>query len=267
MSKLAILIMIIAAIGMIFGLSKQKAGQTWGKPLAIVCAIVALVVALAQIMTSGGGASAEGIRDRELKYANISAQYLGEYLAENHAGAKAVMIVEPSETEGLKKSEALSKGLEKGVGGAIEIVAIETPSIPADMRPATTPDGSPAPLPPREVWFTAQAFNQIVEKYEGKVDLVVTMMGLPGTQQLGRLNIWGMDDVKLAIGDGSVYELYRQIKNGKIVAAVSYNPDATYDEEMPPRDLEEAFNKRYLLVTPQNVEQLAGKYSGLFANR
>ena len=52
--KFSILIMIAAAIGMIHGLKKQKAGYRWGKPLAVGCACVALLFALVHISSSGG---------------------------------------------------------------------------------------------------------------------------------------------------------------------------------------------------------------------
>ncbi|MBT7188277.1 hypothetical protein HN911_13235 [Candidatus Bathyarchaeota archaeon] len=49
-----------------------------------------------------------------------------------------------------------------------------------------------------------------------------------------------------------------------IVAAVTYNPKAVYDPKPPPADLDAAFSKRYLLVTPDNVGQMAYQYGDLF---
>ena len=46
--------------------------------------------------------------------------------------------------------------------------------------------------------------------------------------------------------------------------AVTFNPKATYDNQKPPSDLDEAFAKRYLLVTPETVEQTAKEFPNLF---
>jgi len=68
----------------------------------------------------------------------------------------------------------------------------------------------------------------------------------------------------LALASGSVYELKKAIAGKAIVAAVTYNPKAVYDEKPPPADLDAAFDKRYLLVTPDNVLTVAGEYGDLF---
>ena len=57
MSKVLIVIMVASAAVMIFGLVKQKQGMAWGKPLATLAAVIALICALSHIVTSGGPSS------------------------------------------------------------------------------------------------------------------------------------------------------------------------------------------------------------------
>lgn len=269
MSKLAIVIMLIAAAGMIFGLSKQKAGAAWGKPLAVVCAIVALLCALGNIFTSGGPDVAQ-VRDREMAYQKIGAQKLGLFLAEKYSGAKAIIIVEPTLSAGAVKPSAVLDGLKAGFGTSITIVEEISPDIPESARNAFSEEmpmdeggEGGEMLPPLEFWFTAKIFDEMVKKNTDKCDLIVTTIGLP--MDLGAMKFWTMKKrPNLALASGSVYELKKAIAGEAIVAAVTYNPKAVYDEKNPPADLDAAFDKRYLLVTPENIASVAGQYGDLF---
>ena len=49
------------------------------------------------------------------------------------------------------------------------------------------------------------------------------------------------------------------------VAAVTYNPNAVYDNKPIPKDPKEAFDKRFLLVTPENFESIKSAHANLFA--
>jgi hypothetical protein len=119
-------------------------------------------------------------------------------------------------------------------------------------------------LPPLEYWYTASLVNKLLDKYDGKYDMIVTTIGLP--QDAKRLDIWkGDKKPKVALASGSVYELRGAIKSGAIVAAVTYNPQAEYDDKPVPKDLDEAFNKRFLLLTPENIDQIASKHPDIFA--
>ena len=274
MSPVAVAVMVVAAIGMFFGLSKQKAGVAWGKPVAVLCALVALGCAVSQIF-SGKGPSMMKIREREMAYQMIGAQKLGMYLAEKYAGSKAVIIVEPklggsADAEG---GNAQVAGLKEGLGGKVEVVAEISPEIPAsaknafsqEMAPMAEGEGGGAGemLPPLEFWFTAKLFDELVTKNKDKCDLIITTIGLP--MDLGAMKFWKMKErPKLALASGSVYELKAAIKSKMVVAAVTYNPKAVYDEKAPPSSLDAAFDKRFLLVTPEGVDTIAAEHKDLF---
>jgi len=275
MSPVAIGVMVVSAIGMFFGLSKQKAGVSWGKPVATVCAIVALGCAVSQIFSSKGPSMMK-IREREMAYQMIGAQKLGMYLAEKFSGSKAVIIVEPQlgAVDPDSAASAQVEGLKEGFGGSIEVVAEISPTIPDsaknafsnEMAPMAEGEGGPEGgemLPPLEFWFTGKLFDQLVTDNKDKCNLIITTIGLP--MDLGAMKFWKMKDrPKLALASGSVYELKAAIKQQMVVAAVTYNPKAVYDEKAPPSNLDAAFDKRFLLVTSENVDEVAGAHKDLF---
>jgi hypothetical protein len=96
MSAIIWAVMIIAGIGMLVGFSKQKAGVDWGQPVAVVCAIIALVCALAQVglRLKGPGGGTGGLK-REMAWVRVSGEKLGQYLAQKYPGAKASLSVTP----------------------------------------------------------------------------------------------------------------------------------------------------------------------------
>ena len=103
--------------------------------------------------------------------------------------------------------------------------------------------------------------DDILKGANADYDMVITCIGLPAG---GRARRKGK---KVAIAGGSVYEYGPAIQGKMIVAAVTYKPDAEYDDKSVPSNMEEAFNKRYLLVTPENLAEVATKYGELFKKR
>ena len=281
MSKVTILIMVIAAIGMIFGLSKQKAGMSWGKPLALICACIALICAVSHIFR-GAGAGTGAVVQREMAYQKVGVEKLGNYLAEKYPGGKAIILVEPAGDRNQARTQALLAGLRDGLGSGVTIVKEYQLTIPEEVRAAFTPGGGgpggpgpggpgggpgapggPQMMPPMEYWFTAEVFDNIVAEYKDQCNLVITTVGLP--RDLQAMNYWNLEGApKIAVASGSIYELKNVIQGGYVVAAVCYSPKAVYDEKPPPSNLDEAFDKRFLLVTPESVTSIASTHPDLF---
>jgi len=213
---------------------------------------------------------------REMAYQKVSAQKLAMYLAEKFPGSKALVLVQPGGGGAPERENALVSGLREGFGDKVTIVAELAPEIPeaakqafiAEMPPqepgAETPDSADV-IPPLEYWYSAAVFDKAVKDYEGKIDLVVTTIGLP--QDPGHMDFWGLDPrPKLAIVSGSIYRLKKAIQSQAIAAAVTYSPAAVYEDTSPPADVDKAFAKRFLLVTPENIGEIAAKHTDLFMN-
>ncbi|NLF16977.1 MAG: hypothetical protein GX595_06940 [Lentisphaerae bacterium] len=265
-----IVIMVVAVIGMFLGLSKQKAGAAWGKPLAVVSIIVAIVTALWSM--SGGGSSNEQVVDREIAFQKIGGKKLGLYLAEKHSGGKVLILTEPKLGAQAGKPNPLIEGLKEGLGTALTVVGEVSPEVPADKAKAFAaempmegaPDGAmPGEMmPPLEYWFSAKIFDDLVGKQSG-FDVLVTTIGLPQDARNSKI-LRDKDRPKIAVLNGSIYDLKAAIRPDMIVGAITYNPKAEYDDKPVPKDLDEAFNKRFLLVTPDNLGQVVSTNPDIF---
>lgn len=274
MSLIQIVIMIAAGIGMVVGLAKQKAGAAWGKPVALVCIVVALVAALWSSVRTMAGPSNAGVVDREIAFQKLGGKKLGLYLAEKHSGGKVLILSEPKLGSQVGKVNPLIEGLKEGMGSKLTVAAEASPEVPADKAKAFAkempmegaPGGAGAPgemMPPLEYWYTAKIFDALLGKYEGQFDLLVTTIGLPQDARSSAI-LKGKSCPKIAVLNGSIYDLKGAFKPTMIVAAITYNPKAVYDDKPVPKDIDEAFNKRFLLVTPENLQQIGSTHSDIF---
>ncbi len=276
MSFIQVVIMIVAGIGMVVGLAKQKSGADWGKPVAIVCIVVALIAALWSSVRTLGGSNNAGVVDREITFQKLGGKKLGLYLAEKHAGAKVLILTEPKLGSQTGKPNPLVEGLKEGMGSKLTVAAEASPEVPADKAkafakempmegtPGGTSGGAQAEMmPPLEYWYTAKIFDALLGKYDGQFDLLVTTIGLPQDARVSAI-LKGKSCPKIAVLNGSIYDLKAAFKPTMIVAAITYNPKAVYDDKPVPRDLDEAFGKRFLLVTPDTLQQVGSTNPDIF---
>lgn len=266
--------MVIAAVGMIWGLAKQRTGMLWGKQVATGCALVALACALVQIFSGAGAHHGPGPRVYDA-YTRLSGVKLGRYLAEKYPGAKAVVVVNPAIPGMPKPSTSLLDGLREGLGNAVTIVREVSPEIPKSQLPPGLPEApaggngvaplSPPPMmmAPMDTWLTPEVFDRMLAPCVGTCDMVITTVGLPF--QAGQLKLWSLKPApKVVIAAGMIQELKSAISKKAIVAALTYNPNAVPITRKPSGNLEVDFGKHYLLVTPETVDQLAKDHPALF---
>lgn len=281
MDTTLLIVMIISGIGSVWGINRQKTGCAWGRPVAMLCAVCAVGAAGWRMTGTNGLLNPEDMLRYDLRYQQAAAWKLGNHLASVCPGAKALVIVDPQLTASAgehtrsavtgARQENLLDGLREGFGDKIELVRIIAPELPSHVKQALerVPDMSTqdAPEPmfmPLEEWFNAEAFDQLIKKHAGGCDLVVSTIGLP--QDLGRMAFWTMRKrPKLALTSCSVYNLRRALETGAVISAVSYDPSKVYDDDPPPEDPEAAFQKRYLLLTPQNARSIAQQHADLFS--
>lgn len=118
---------------------------------------------------------------------------------------------------------------------------------------------------PSEFWLTASLFDEMLAPYAGNVDTIIVTTALPMDAQ--HMKLWTLEPppkVVLIGGAGGSFDLKKALQTKAVVAVVHYNPRALYDAKPPPPDLDEAFAKRYLLITPENVEQMAAEFPEIF---
>ena len=283
MDILTLILMLIAAGVMVFGLQKSKQGVEWGKPVTIIGAVVALLLAVSSLFT-GGGADPEKIREISQRYREVCGIKLGQYLSAQFDGQSAAFLMpyQPIDMDDPHQDifmKALRKELENN---GLDVTGQMSPEPPpevkereAEMREQVEQmrgqQGSDT-LPPEEMmygfepmytWFTGSELDQLIRSYDKECDLLVAISELP--MDVFAANFWRSPDApKVVLTRGSVYEYYGAIKAGAVVAAIAHHPDATYEQEKPPKDIDAAFAQRYLLITPDNVDEVASKYPNLF---
>ncbi|MFW5803189.1 MAG: hypothetical protein ACOCWJ_04655 [Verrucomicrobiota bacterium] len=282
MNILTVILMLAAAAVMVFGLKKSKQGVEWGKPVTVAGAVIALLLALSSLFT-GGGPSAEKVREIAERYREVRGQKLGRYLSEQFDGQRAVFLM-PYEPIEMKDPhvDVFMKALNKELDNSIEILDRLVPEPPPEVKEQAEEmrkqmekmesAGDDMSYPPEEMmygieptseWFTAEKLDEMLEEYVGEADLLIAISEMP--IDIFDADFWRKSDApKVVLTRGSVSEYYGAIKAGAVVAAVAYHPDANYDQEKPPKNVDEAFAQRYLLITPENVDELDDEYSKLF---
>lgn len=185
------------------------------------------------------------------EYSCISTEYLGKFLANSFPDSKALIIYDSVSTS--KLMEQRMTGLRKGIEGKIEIV-----------KELGFPTKIPKDIPPNMMrisdFVKAEDFNMAMKKYP-QANLVISLIGLP--EDIQEMQIWQIEDKKkrpkLAVFGGDIDQLANAIKADFIQALVVYRPMDKYVNQLPPSDLEEAFKRRFILITPQNIKDFEPK--------
>jgi len=276
------LIMTGCFIGMIV-CAKKQAELPLARKTSFILLGVVLVCALAIVIKSMSRSEGKQLISNEMYYARVAAEFFGRHLAATHPGAKALIIVENKKSTNEHLKNRLD-ALKRGLGSAITIVDIDSPDLTlgatppegADQQQPQDPNAPPAPrvppAPPVNIMMMpiqhmtfAIHFDDMIKRHPN-CNLIISFIGLP--PDAGDMAIWSQEPEtrpKVAILHGEVFALKNAIASGAISAVVVPLPGAKLDEGAPPRKLQDAFDKRYLLITPQNVAEIAAKYSRLFA--
>jgi hypothetical protein len=248
-------------------------GVSWGRPLAGLCGLIALVLAVVAIVwTMGLGSSLEGnkARQKEEKYQHVAYKFLGREIAKQHPGAKILQISYPSGTgeAAMSMHKAQMDGLNEGLAGKATI--LREKELPA-MMPGPYQSGARGGMPEgpgmmgEGMMLTAEKFDDIVEA-NAECNLVLSFVGLP--QDVGAMKLWEKakegQAPALVLVNANTYELKKVIELKYISAILQSKPEA-YDSQAPvPEDENAAFERRFMIITPENVAAWAAKYPQLF---
>ena len=260
-------LMIIFAIGMYWANRQYKTkGVAWGRPVAGLFGVLALVMALSRILYDLTGCEKDkrqsAILGKELRYTDAQFQYLGDYMKRKFANHTVLLIASPkiagSNEYADDRLDTIKSALKEAFDGRLTIsrtVHLESPE---------GQDGMP---PMFETMFTAEAFNDIVTD-NSEATLILSLVGLPMNWK--EMTFWQLEDEKrpkLVLTNGQVYELYDPIIQGYVNAVVHYNPSSEYNfQDDVPSDVTEAFKKRYLLIDSDNIAKIASENEGMFAS-
>jgi hypothetical protein len=216
----------------------------------------------------------------EVAYRRVKGAKAGVYLAKRFPGKK-VLVLLPAEMPGLGGNQAepafkaTLDGLRAGLGGKLPIVGVVEPKMPAAIKARVQAamggmqPGGMAMMPEGQLWFDVPALNKELAPFKGKYDLLVCLTSLPGTHMMpgmmngkkavgfDKLDFWLDPNVSVVLLEGGVNKFLRLIQVGKIIAAATYKQNITEEayEKAPPRNLADAFNMRFVLITPENIAQ------------
>ena len=270
---MSIIIMMVLAVGMFYGQAQYKKKRAeWGKTLTIFCGIFIIITALwTNLCRSPIDHSAI---DRERQYQKVQAMVLANSLINMYTGSsgKCLVIHHPVSEKSRSDVDRLVEAFQEGLGDTISEVR-PVPIKNIDMDAEIIPEEAMMEM-------TAEDFNRVI-KENSDCDMVITMVPLPFSEdELYAMNIFAMIEdpnkpgfwikdpkVKyplLGIYNGYVGNLEPLFADKLIGAMTLWRPNPTIDEEDVPDDLMEAFNKRYITITPSTLNSIKGKYPNLF---
>lgn len=198
----------------------------------------------------------------------VATRVLGEYLARQHPGAKALVIGNPftlrpgQDPEIYAFEKAGIRGLELGFGSA-ERIKVVHPELRKDFleNPGTV-YVDPRTTTPLSYLVADGEFDRLAKANPG-YDVIVSLIGLP--LSIGECQVWLSTTTKpyfgLLLPDwrivGGPEAVQQAVKSGKIAAAVinRRGADAEPGSERG-TDYHAEFERRYLLVTKENIEDL-----------
>lgn len=253
---IAIICMAFSFLGMIYCARRQKF-YAYAQPVAISLLVVILICMVLILTKTMGSGDVSYLIENEIKFAKAGAYIMGQELAKTYSGKKALVIA-PNKWRDNRRMLEIVSGLKKGLNGKLEIKAIESPVIP---KPKKTNPEMPEDYMMFEEMLQAEHYNKLISKNKD-CNFLIFLTNLP--HDMVNLNIWEMDDDKrpmVALLYSDIYSLKRAIKAGYITA-LTYKPNVKFTEEPPPKDYKEAFDKRYIIVTPKNVDEISEKYQG-----
>ena len=199
---------------------------------------------------------------------------MAEYLREKFQPKSVLVISNPfAETAGRPREvydfqEAALEGLEKGFGRNTTLS-----KAPAALSPAAKADPSAVPIDPRSktplsFLIEENAFDVLVKQHPD-ASLVVSLIGLP--VNLAKCQAWqqtGIPAFALLLPDwrmiGDASAIQHAFDSGKLAAAVVEQGGGAAEEETSGR-YRELFQKRFILVTRENVVELLKEQPKIFA--
>lgn len=258
-------VMVLALVGMIACAKKQRTNPN-AQPIAIALLIVVVICGIAILVKTGtlGDNANEKLIQNEMKFASSTAIILGQDLRVAYPGEKVLVVVDRNFDKNTRQQK-LVEGLKEGLGSTAEVVT-DTLTIESLKKNDTPPaPGAPPPeedIMPLEEIMKAVDFDAVIEKHPD-CKIVISLIGLP--RDFNQMKTWTLENrPKVALLNADVHSLAPLIKGGYIVAAVSYCPGVKFSEDPAPDDPKAAFDLRYIMITPKNIEELAQKYQGLF---
>lgn len=303
MITLYVLMVIAIVIALWANFQGKARGAPWGRPLAALCGIVSIVLAFSAILVSqfGSGGSNKEARQKEAQYQYIAYKFFGQKIAEKHSGTTMLVVERPEFGAQMSRTDdkvesipaAQERGLKDGLGSTV-VISRTVQSLPpekvqeirdrmSEMRGSA--DGSGPPME-YEMMYGMEGEGLTVERFdlimEENADIGVFYFKVPLPYGLLTESKWlkrvdrqvqagkSIDEFpSLVLSNAAqLSELRPLIEAGLITVVLHnyHNPDYDWEAEVP-EDEQTAFNLRFVLITTDNIEQVAKEHPKLFPKK
>jgi hypothetical protein len=225
-------------------------------------AFVALVAAVVGIQFFFGANPYGGA----LETREIATRGLAQALVARHPGKRVIILSNPfikrPETDRriVAMEEAGVRGLRSGLEGKLTIDDVVYPELRPEARenPRAVAIDTETTTPLSYLVAT-DAFDRAALEHPD-AEILISLIGLP--IELDKCEVWkkeGPPSFALLLPDlrmlGSAAAVAAAVKSGKLTAIVLARPNAGADEKAGP-DFKAEFERRYVLVTSDNVDEL-----------
>ena len=204
----------------------------------------------------------------------VATRVLGEQIRTRHPQAKVLVVGNPftqrsgQSGEIYAFEEAAVRGLREGLGspGALKLVYPELR--PEFLRNPQSVSVDPKTTTPLSYLVSDDSFDRLVRENPG-FGVLISLIGVP--IQIRQSRLWtepGQPSLALLLPDWRLlggYESIRDaVKSGKIAAAVIAQPNAPSGEGLGRDRYREEFQRRFILVTRDNIDELLRTHTRLF---
>lgn len=277
MGRLLYILMVIGGIGMIFGMIKEKQGYPWARPLTIVCVLITIALA-ALTMLPNGSMQRAGRRYRAIReqYQEVVGQVVGEYVAENFEGQQVAVL---TATDG---PNHYMTGLQRAAEGNFQIQrsSLDLELIRQEwhdwMMEDEMPEGGEMQYiidtledmvaDEMELPINIDIIDQALLQAAQDADLVICALSLPFGQE--QMRFWRQRETPILLLQGAelgnIDDLVTRMRRNQLVGMIMFNPEADFQLDSIPSDTQEAFNSRYVLITPDNLQQMVREHPEMF---
>ncbi|HRR28248.1 MAG TPA: hypothetical protein P5270_02710 [Victivallales bacterium] len=203
----------------------------------------------------------------ELFYARTAGYVLAKYLNNKYPDSKIVIIVDDKENPSKLINSTLD-GLLAGLNEKIHILAIDSPDFIPDIYQSTSDKTSSKKIPPeRKIFYLQKAkaehFDNLIYKYP-ECNLIISLIGLPSNPD--EMHIWQIEESKrpkivLLRADA---KKYAQAVYMKAIDALVTTKPMKEKVKSKEKNFEKAFDERFLLLTPENITEIAKKHPEFF---
>ena len=239
-------LMLLSFFGMLF-CAKKQSDNSAAKPLIFVFMIVLIVCGVLIIRKSMAPPDVQQVEKDRLTFLKSSAYGLAAHYADKLPSSSQVVVIFDREKKDGSEYKALKAGLEAGFPSGTDVVF-------AYPKVRTPPPGKRL----LDI-LKARDLNTVYRNFP-KANLFITAIGLPSDYKemtIVKKIISNPDKTApLVCLDCNIIHLKDAIKKKTISAAVVPNPSRKYSQDPPTGDPAEDFKQRFLLITPENVDQI-----------